>query len=85
MMKKEKETGSQSEIYLVDIGNDNGEVKGGTYLGREDIFFAEENKNGEGKRMEKKKYCGRADIEGSIREAIFFLSHIFSLKSKLLP
>ena len=67
MMKKEKETSSQREIYLVDIGNDNGEVKGGTYLGKEDIFFAEENKNGEGKRMEKKKCCGRADIEGSIR------------------
>ena len=67
MIKKEKETSSQREIYLVDIGNDNGEVKGGTYLGKEDIFFAEENKNGEGKRMEKKKSCGRADIEGSIR------------------
>ena len=34
MMKKEKETSSQREIYLVDIGNDNGEVKGGTYLRR---------------------------------------------------
>ena len=52
MMKKEKETSSQREIYLVDLGNDNGEVKGGTYLGKEDIFFAEENKNLEGKRME---------------------------------
>ena len=49
MIKKEKETSSQREIYLVDIGNDNGEVKGGTYLGKEDIFFAEENKNTEGK------------------------------------
>ena len=67
MMKKEKETSSQREIYLVDIGNDNGEVKGGTYLGKEDIFFAKENKNGEGKRIEKKKCCGWADIEGSIR------------------